>query len=171
MSNTDTISGHSTAQGRTELSEARESIIRILQDRETTAIAFKNLSELCKHPASVEGLTLRAVDYSKPVVQSHNPGANEDLIISMIDSDRISKEARAEHSAILCELEQVRREIAKAKRLTAAIKALPYQHRSVLQDTYIFKFSTGELKQIYTTKYQKRLDEALTVLLTRVDNG
>ena len=171
MNNTGTTSGHSTAREQTVSDKTRESIIRILENRCTTEIQFKNLSELCKHPASVDGLTLRAIDYSKPVVQSHNPGANEDLIISMIDSDRIGKETRSEHDAILCELEQVRREVIKAKRLTAAIKVLPYQHRSVLQDTYIFKFSTGELKQIYTTKYQKRLDEALTALLAKVDNG
>ena len=160
---------NSAAQERTGLFETIESIKKILENTSTNEIQYKNLSELCKHPASVEGLTLRAIDYSKPVVQSHNPGANEDLIVSMIDSGRITKEASTEHSATLFELEQVRREIIKAKRLTAAIKELPYQHRGILQDTYIFKFSKGELKEIYKTKYQTRLDEALTTLLTKIN--
>jgi len=160
---------HSTAQELAQLLETIESIKRILENMDTTAIQYRNLSELCKHPASVEGLTLRAIDYSKPVVQSHNAGANEDLIISMIDSGRISKEARAEHAALVYQFKQVEREIKTSKRLTAAIKELDYQHRAVLQDTYIFKFNKGELKEVYKTKYQKRLDEALATLLAKIN--
>lgn len=162
---------YSSAAGRTNLFETIETIKRILENIDKTKIQYKNLSELCKKPASVEGLTLRAVNYSTPKVQSHNPGANEDLIISMIDSGRIRKEERTEHASLVYELKQVEREIDNAKRLTAAIKELPYEHQAVLQDTYIIKFDNSDLKALYKRKYKKCLEEALIALLAKVDNG
>jgi len=139
-----------------------EKIRHLLENRKSILVEAARLSVMGDTPDDIEALTVQAVDFSRPSIQSQQGGeAAQNLMVNILDHDQIAKEQARQRADRRQAIETAREQADVIHLLDELILMLPYKHRSVLQDTYYFYFSKADLKDLYKSNYPKRRDAAI----------
>lgn len=147
------------------LDNFEEKIMRLLENRNEILLEYARLVDRQDTPEDIDGLTVRAVDYGRPAIQAQHSGeAAQNQMINLIDQNRIAREQKRQREDLQEVLNAARERVEEVNLLDDLIKRLPYDERSILEDTYRFSFDRAFLVKLWGPRYTKKKKVAIKVL-------
>jgi len=144
-----------------------ETAIRIkhlLENRKSILADAARLSVMGFAPDDIEALTVQAVDFSRPSIQSQQGGeAAQNLMVNILDNDQIAREQARQRAYHRQAIETAREQVQDIYLLDELIMYLPASYQYTLFDNY-YLFLEHKSNKADVAKRKRRIDEAIREL-------